>query len=592
MIKKEIGTLLSFIAEGLVLFDKRGHITLVNPHATLLLDYTSEELMGKYVDNVFDIYIDNERVEKNKITKTIFTEGKPFNTPQGHTIYFKSQDGRKFPVFISAKSFEASGEKSGVLVFRDITVEKELENYKINTAKRLATLTPILQRTSTGNLSIRVKVPPTEDEFTELFVGINLMMDDLEELDKTRNKSEADRIEGITRAEREKRMLSEGYSRELEIKVREKIRELNQSKVHIETLIENLTSGLIEFDSEHRLVRMNKAAEELLGIRREQVLGRIIDKNDAGNKELLALMEVATPESYEEVKKVSENVTSLAGDVYEIKIRDPEEKNLQVSTIPITEHAMGGGGIIKVIRDITRESLISKSKSEFISIAAHQLRTPLSAIKWALQMLIKGGENKFSDFEKDLLAKSFDTNDRMISLVSDMLDVSRIDEGRFDYDFKKNNAADLIRSLVANSEIAAKEKNINIVFNSDKLAESFIFDVNKLSVAVQNLLENAVKYTLRNGKIIIDLKKDGDYAKIEISDTGVGIPKNQIDRTFSKFFRAENVKKIETGGSGLGLFIVKSIVDKHGGKISVESEENEGTTFSLKVPLKGNEGVK
>ncbi|OGD67350.1 hypothetical protein A2442_01135 [Candidatus Campbellbacteria bacterium RIFOXYC2_FULL_35_25] len=587
MKKKEISTLLSFIAEGLILFDKNGLITLVNPHATLLLDYTSGELLGKKLCNVVDIYINKTKIGKNTITEVIFKEGKAFNTPPGKVVSFKSRGGRIFPVFISAKSIGSTiglGDSlGGVLIFRDITTEKELENYKLNTAKRLARLTPVLQKTSIGNLDVRVNVPSKEDEFTELFVGLNLMMDDLEELEKTRRESEQEKMTAVFAAESEKRKLTEKYSKELEKQVKEKTRELNQSKLHIETIIENLTNGLLEFDNDYQLVRINRTAEALLGVERKAVVGKKINF-EGKDPTLASLVEVIGPKPSKGIK----NYLGKEKSSREISTNYPIERDLNISTVPIFSNlpSKKNIGFIKIIRDITREKIISKSKSEFISIAAHQLRTPLSGIKWALQTLIQ--DKKIDDKQRDLLNKSLETNNRMINLVGDLLNVARIEEGRFGYEFKKNNIEDLISSIISNSEIVAKEKKIKIIFRNSKSFKPFIFDENKISLAIQNLIDNAIKYTPVNGFITIKLFEKDDYVNIEITDTGIGIPENQLDRMFTKFFRAKNVMKISTSGSGLGLFIAKNVVDKHEGFINFVSKEGEGSTFTLGLPLNKN----
>ncbi|MHB1118168.1 MAG: PAS domain-containing protein, partial [Minisyncoccota bacterium] len=239
---KELGPLFSFIAEGLILFNEKGVITMANPHANLLLDYTSGEILGKHIDEAFDMYLDHDLMEdENKIARTVFGARKSFIVPHGHTLYFQSKGERKFPVFASAKLLTLYGVPQGALVFRDITTEKALENYKKNTAETLSRLTPILQKAAAGDFSVDVAIPEKEDEFTELIVGLSLMIEDLRELEQTRKKIEEEKMTVVE----EKRKLTEQYSKELEKKVEEKTSELNQAKMHIEAIIENLTSGLV-----------------------------------------------------------------------------------------------------------------------------------------------------------------------------------------------------------------------------------------------------------------------------------------------------------------------------------------------------------
>ncbi len=590
--KKGVGKILSFIAEGLILFDKNGSIIFVNPHASLLLDYSAEELTGKHIDKTFGIYINKKQFNKeDSIYNTVFKKLKPFYTPNNSVVYFEANTGKKFPVFISAKQINIDSKDYGIVVFRDITIKKELEDYKINTAKKLAKLTPILQKTATGNFSTNIKIPTREDEFTELFVGINLMLDDLIEMDKTRKKIEGEKIEAIKVIESEKRKLAENYSQKLETEVRIKTDELRRTNEHIETIIENLTVGLIEYDANFTVLKINRTAENILGVKRKDILGRRIEPKDILNQKMISLAKVSYPTLSEKVKKVAPSASGIDREgigVNEITIHFPLNRDLQVITAPIiTTRKESKEGFVKMIRDVTREKIISKSKSEFISIAAHQLRTPLSAIKWAIRLILDGDMGPISQPQLKLLKRGYDTNEKMIILVNDLLNVARIEDGRFGYEFEKNNIVEIISSLIQDASILAKKKNILLEFKKPKeKIKEFTFDSKKISLAIQNLIDNAVKYTQPNGNIVVKINKKGEYVEIQVSDSGVGVPKDQIDRLFSKFFRARNVLRIQTSGSGLGLFIVKNIITRHGGKIHVKSKEGEGSVFYFTLPTK------
>jgi len=589
--KEGVGKMLSFIAEGLVLFDTNGYITLVNPHASLLLDYTAEELIGKHIDEAFGIYIDKKALDvKHSIYHTVFKKNKPFYTPVGHVVYFKSQTDRKFPVFVSAKQIEMNGGNYGIVVFRDITTEKKLEDYKINTAKKLAELTPVLQKTATGDFSTEIEIPTKEDEFTELFVGLSLMLDDLREMDKMREKTETEKIEVVKKVEFEKRKLTEDYTKKLEKEVKLKTEELSRSSEHIETIIENLTSGLIEYDGDFTVLRINRAAENILGVKRKEVIGKKIEPKNINDENMVSLVEVSYPALSEKAKKIEASASGIEGEgigVNEVAIHHPLDRYLQVITAPISNPELDTRkGFIKVIRDITREKVISKSKSEFISIAAHQLRTPLSAIKWAIRLIIDGDIGPVSPSQLKLLKRGYDTNEKMIILVNDLLNVARIEDGRFGYEFKEDDITETISSLVSNASVLAKERNITLKFEKSKeKIQKFVFDSNRVSLALQNLVDNAIKYTQPGGAVAVRVNKKDEYVEVQVSDSGVGVPADQLNRLFSKFFRARNVLRMQTAGSGLGLFIVKNIITRHGGEIRVESKEGEGTIFYFTLPM-------
>lgn len=227
-------------------------------------------------------------------------------------------------------------------------------------------------------------------------------------------------------------------------------------------------------------------------------------------------------------------------------------------------------------------------KSDFISVAAHQLRTPLSGVKWVLKLLLDGDLGAITTDQKEMLKRGFDTNEKMIQLVNDLLNVSRIENGKFGYAFEKNDFGKLLKTLVENSELAARARGIEILVEDRAQVGEFMFDAEKLLIAFQNIVDNAVKYTLPGGRVFISIEKQGDYVQVKIKDTGVGIPKSELHKLFSKFFRATNVIHLQTDGSGLGLFIVKSIILRHGGQVWVDSVEGKGTTFTVIVPIVNN----
>lgn len=229
---------------------------------------------------------------------------------------------------------------------------------------------------------------------------------------------------------------------------------------------------------------------------------------------------------------------------------------------------------------------LDRLKSDFISVAAHQLRTPLSGVKWVIKLLLDGDLGEVNQDQKEMLLRGYETNEKMIKLVNDLLNVSRIENNKFEYKFEKNNFMALLGSLMDNSVLPSKERNIDVrLENHAGEVKEFLFDSEKLLIALQNIVDNAMKYTLPGGVVTVTVEQKGNFLEIKISDTGVGIPKEEVKKLFSKFFRATNVIHLETDGSGLGLFIVKNIIERHKGEITVESEEGKGTTFIVLLPL-------
>jgi len=263
-----------------------------------------------------------------------------------------------------------------------------------------------------------------------------------------------------------------------------------------------------------------------------------------------------------------------------------EGLTLEVSAIPLISGAEKLGALV-ILHDISREKTIEKIKTEFVSITAHQLRTPLSSIKWTLRMLLDGDLGEITDEQREFIEKTYTSNEKMISLINDLLDVTRIEEGRYLYRPVLGDIEEILQSMLASYNDLAKARRLKIDFKkSDKKMSKVMVDVEKIRLAIQNLLENAIRYTPVGGTITVSLKRDKKEVIISIKDSGVGIPKDQRERVFSKFFRATNVVKMETEGSGLGLFITKNIIEAHGGRIWFESEEGKGANFFFTIPIK------
>lgn len=233
---------------------------------------------------------------------------------------------------------------------------------------------------------------------------------------------------------------------------------------------------------------------------------------------------------------------------------------------------------------------LDTAKSEFISVAAHQLRTPLSALKWILYML-RNNELTDPDQQFQFLDKAIQSNERMIELVNDLLEVDHIESGKDQFIFTKVNIKSLIGAISSELQTLVQKRGVH--FTSEVDSDAVISgDVNKLRAVFQNLIENAIKYTPSGGSVGVSSVREDGFIKVLVTDSGIGIPTDQNYRIFSKFFRASNAMKVDTVGSGLGLFIAKEIVERHGGKIWFESKVGQGTVFFVELPLEHSSEVK
>ncbi|MDF1498105.1 MAG: ATP-binding protein [Patescibacteria group bacterium] len=338
-----------------------------------------------------------------------------------------------------------------------------------------------------------------------------------------------------------------------------------------DSIISNFSDGLLIFNNDNDLTTVNKMAEKYLNIKREKIEGRNIRN----------LYEV------NELKSIIEVIGIDIKDVFRKEVKIDEENILEL-TVSSTKQDNKNISKFLILHNITREKKVQLLKTEFVSIAAHQLRTPLSAIKWTLTTLLDGDLGELNEQQINYLKKTNLSNERMIDLVDDLLNLSRIEEGKYIQveDFIK--IEDLVNEVLQEVEIKVNKKKLLIDFKQDKDISKISVDKEKIKLVIQNLVENAVNYCYEKTKIYISLTEDRKKNEIQfkITNSGIGIPEKVKRRMFTKFFRAENALKTETVGSGLGLFINKNIIESHGGKIWFDSEEGKDTIFYFILPIK------
>jgi len=335
-------------------------------------------------------------------------------------------------------------------------------------------------------------------------------------------------------------------------------------------IINNLTDGLMVFDTENRLLLINPAVKKFFKVDEKEILGKSIVKfSDLQDlKYLFYLLGKDIKEVYRKELKIREN---LILEVTTLSVAIGEEK---------TE-------TIAILHDITREKTIERMKTEFVSIAAHQLRTPLSAIKWVFEITLKEKSFKLSEEHKKIIQEGYISVERIIALINDLLDVVKIEEGRHLYKFNLYNFEEIVQSVIKSYREMIRKKELQFEFKTlnERLPKVKV-DAEKITLAIQNFIDNAVRYTKPGGMVTVGLKSNKKEIEFSIQDTGIGIPEDQQKNIFKKFFRGSNALKMETEGNGLGLYIAKNIIEAHGGKTWFQSEEGRGATFYFTLPLK------
>jgi len=381
--------------------------------------------------------------------------------------------------------------------------------------------------------------------------------------------------------------LKDSYT-DLESKIKERTHQLNQKKEESERLaidlqkfklaIDNVSDQIVITDVEGTVLYGNPAMEKITGYTVAESMG----------KKAAVLWRLPMPEDY--YKKMWNTIKinkKVFIDDIQNRRKNGEIYDAKISISPILNNRGKVIFFVGIERDITKEKQIDRAKTEFVSLASHQLRTPLSAINWYAEMLTSGDAGKLNNTQKKFVEEIYKGNQRMVDLVNALLNVSRLELGTFMIEPKNCQitkiADDVIKEL--GSQITSKRQVF--IKEYDSIIPNMLLDEKLIRIVFQNLLSNAIKYTPEKGTIKLEIKKKVKGLEISVSDTGLGIPKAQQDKIFSKLFRADNVRKTDTEGTGLGLYIVKSIVDQSGGTIKFKSEEDKGSIFVVTLPSKG-----
>ncbi|MBI4992390.1 MAG: PAS domain-containing protein [Candidatus Harrisonbacteria bacterium] len=359
------------------------------------------------------------------------------------------------------------------------------------------------------------------------------------------------------------------------------LRGVRLEKSRLDNIISSMSDAVIIYDQDFKILLFSGTAERIFNLTPAEAVGQKLSPESVRDLRLGTVAKVFFPSLAPVV--VRQSAPGVEPNVVDISFDDPHLE-VRVTTHHILDEKGEMTGFLKVIHDRTRSVDLVRSKSEFITIAAHQLRTPLSAINWVFQSLL--GE-PLTDSQKELSQTGLAAASNLVKIVEDLLNIAKVEEGRHGYNFQQNDLIKFLQSTLDQALPAAKEYKVNLFMEPPKEPSILIeFDPEKLGLAVVNLLENGIKYNVENGQVVISLERrtDAPFIQVNIADTGLGIPEDALDKLFTKFFRADNAVTKETAGSGLGLYIVKNVITRHGGQIWVDSVLSRGTTFHFTLP--------
>jgi PAS domain S-box-containing protein len=356
--------------------------------------------------------------------------------------------------------------------------------------------------------------------------------------------------------------------------------EAQAQRTRLGLIFDSTSDGIVLLGPDGRIEAANERAGELLGLDRPPAPGaNLVDA--LGRR-------ARTPADAARMRKTLGRLLAAPerGGGGDVELLGPPLRVLQWTGQPTKSTAGATIGLTLTFRDVTEEREVSQMKSDFVSFVTHQLRTPLAGIKWLLELTAQGGELPAT--ARSFVEDAREANERLIRLVNDLLNVSRIESGKIEMTLEPTDLRELTAGVVAELQGLVQDKGHHLTLDAEPLPP-LRADRQLLRQVILNLLANAIKYTKPGGRVAIHVARRDAEAWWSVRDSGIGIPKDSQRRLFEKFYRAENALTLETEGTGLGLYLVRLIVEQCGGRIWCESEEGRGSTFVFTLPLPGGE---
>ena len=364
------------------------------------------------------------------------------------------------------------------------------------------------------------------------------------------------------------------------------VEKLTEEEKKMTAIVNSIAEGLILVDSSNRVLHINPAAERLFNLNIDDIDKDITEIIQ--NEELLHIFEENRRQL--SLNKPAEQIISKYKEINftsEVTLALQDEKLvLRITASPfLDEHGLTLG-IVYLFDDITREKEIDQMKSDFISLVSHELRTPLTSIIGFVSFILDGKAGTINDRQRNSLARVQRQSKRLAALINDLLDISRIESGRIQMEQESISLLEIVTQRIEEIRPQADEKSIQLELTAPESIPTILGDEARMGQVFTNLIGNAIKFTPNNGEVSVKVEADGNLLHVEVIDTGPGIPPEERQKVFDKFYQLSDISTRKQGGSGLGLSITKSIVEAHGGKLWIDDgTQGKGSNFQFVLPL-------
>jgi len=346
-----------------------------------------------------------------------------------------------------------------------------------------------------------------------------------------------------------------------------------KSKIH--TIVNSMADAVLVINRDLQLVLWNPAAIKMLNITKKVEAGQKLDQIISQADLIRTIKKAIDPESA--------HYTTLSE---EIDFSEPEPHTLMANVSVVRDEQNEMLGVVCITRDITQFKEIDRVKSQFVSMVAHELRAPLSAIENYITTYLTGAAGDDPDFNRNMLERSKQRAHSLLNLVEDLLQISRMESQTVSRRKELLDITDIINNTVELLKPQGKDKKLKFEATIPKPCPTIEADRGEMEQLFTNLVSNAIKYNIENGSVSIFVDSSDNFLEIKIRDSGIGLAEDDVSQIFDEFYRVSREETRYVAGTGLGLSIVKKIVENHLGRISVESSLNEGTTFTITFPIK------
>jgi two-component system phosphate regulon sensor histidine kinase PhoR len=362
------------------------------------------------------------------------------------------------------------------------------------------------------------------------------------------------------------------------IKYNRALKDITDTNSRLRVMVNRLSDGVMATDTEHNVVLANPAFLHMIGYHGESVLGRSVEEIEVGDQ-LREMIDQAIAMPMEDGQGGAEITQEL------IREEGGSKKFYKVKCAPFPGRGGFNIGTITVLNDITAVKELEQLKSDFVSMVSHEVRSPMNSLLMQMKVILDGLAGEVSDKQREILERASGKILGLSDMVSELLDLSRIESGLINSEQEPVDMAALLSDQVAFHKPGAQEKNIGIDLQMAADLPRVMANLRSMEEVITNLITNAIKYSPADSSITILASVENHYLRISVSDTGYGIAREDQERVFSRFYRVKDQNTRTILGTGLGLALVKSIVEAHNGSIKLTSEPGAGSTFTVLLPV-------